>query len=200
MPNKTGIEYTFPADCPVPQMRGVTCYGGKQQKAKIDGKCVDVVAFSSPLIGGLTVTAKIENHPALKAIVDAANATAAAELMVRRSFVESSVPGLAEYESAAKDVSIALSDYERASGRGYPAKEAAALSAAENKLNRVHDDYPATAAWRKIVAYSQASNVSKHSAGLGAIKAVEAGENVFMVAARMEAEWSEQAVVLVSNS
>lgn len=181
-------------------MRGVTCYGGKQQKAKIEGKYVDVVAFSSPLIGGLTVTAKIANHPALKAIVDAVNATAAAEFLAKRACLEAAVPGLAEYESAAKDVSIAFAAYERASDRGYPAKEAAALSAAENKLNRVHDDYPATVAWRKIVAYSQASNVSKYSAGLSAIKAVEAGENVFLVAERMEAEWSEQAGVLVSNS
>lgn len=194
------ITYTFPTDCPVPQLRGVTFIGGQLTKTKIDDKWVDAVVFQGPLIDGRTVTARLDNKPDLQAIVAYAKEAADIAAAAKQAAIEASVPGLAAYEAAMRAYSNALADYERASQYGYPAKEAAASEAADNALQAVHAQYPATVAWRKIESYCQASNYDKSAAGDVARRSVEAGKDIFEAVAIMETDWKAAAERAVWNS
>lgn len=194
------ITYTFPLDCPLPQLRGVTCTGGKVTSMKIDGKMVEAVAFTSPLVGGQTVTARIDNKPDLQAIIAADKERSAQAVAAKQAALEASVQGLAAYESAMRTYSNAADAYDRASEHGYPAKESAAADAAEKALQAVHAKYPATVAWRKIEEFCQAHNDAKSSAGYTARRAVESGIDVFSAAEKMETEWKEAAERAVWNS
>lgn len=194
------ITYTFPDDCPLPQLRGVTFTGGRMTKTKIDGELIDAIVFDAPLIDGRTITARLDNKPDLQAIVASAKEAADIAAAAKQAAIEESVPGLASYEAAMSAYSNALADYERASQYGYPAKEAAAAESADNALQAVHVQYPATVAWRKIESFCQASNYDKSAAGDVARRSVEAGNDIFEAVAKMESDWQAAAERAVWNS
>lgn len=194
------ITYTFPADCPNAQLRGVTFVGGEVTRVQIGGKLVEAVAFAGPLVDGQKVTARLDNRPDLQAIVAAEKEAKEAAAATKRVVLEAAVPGLAAYEAAMRTYSNAAAAYDRASEHGYPAKEAAAADAADKALTAVHEQYPATVAWRKIEAYCQASNCDKSAAGDAARRAVADGGDVFAAAQKMEAAWKAAAERAMWNS
>ena len=190
------ITYTFPADCPIKELAGVTVKGGKPINAGANGRCVE---FATK-VNGKAVMARIAGKPDLEAAVARYDAELEAEKQAKRAALESAVPGLAQYESAMSAFYNAQAAYEKASEYGYPAKEAAAADAADKALAAIHEQYPATVAYREIVSYRQASNDDKSSAGDKAMRVVEAGGDIFEVVAAMRAEWSAAAEKSVWNS
>ena len=194
------ITYTFAADCPVVALRGITCDGGVFDQHVIERKLVDVVVFATK-VQGKTVTARVTGKPELEAALAAANAAADDLAATKRAALEAAVPGLSVYEAASAAYSRAASSYDYASERGgYPVREAAAADAADKALQAVMAQYPATALWRKIIAYTEASNYSKSGAGNTAKKLVEAGGDITTAAATMEADWAEAARRAVDNA
>ena len=193
------ISYTFPADCPIPALRGVTCEGGVLQRHVIRGELVDVVAFATR-VDGKSVVASVAGKPELEAAVAAAKTAEQEAQAAKRRALEAAVPGLAAYETAMAAYSRAAAAYDRASERGYPVAEAAAAKAAQQALDAVYAQYPATASWNKIIAYTQAANYDKSAAGDAARRTVEAGGDVMQAAADMEAAWSAAAARAVANA
>lgn len=193
------ITYTFPLDCPIADLRGVTVSGGKIGNHLIAGKLVEVVSFETK-VNGKPVAAKVAGKPELEAAVAAVKADAAKAKANARAELEAAVPGLIAYEQASIRYSRAAAAYDSASEHGYPAKEAAAAEAADKALQEVFAQYPATALWAKIIKYTQASNYSKSSAGDVARKSVEAGESIEAVVKKMEADWLGAAQRAVDNS
>ncbi len=194
------ITYTFSADCPTEALRGVTFTGGELTRIKIGNQVVDAVAFKCPKINGQLVTARLDNKPDLQAIVAAAKEEAQRVADAKRAALETAVPGLAQYETAMRNYYNAQAAYDRASERGYPAKEAAAADAADKALQAVHEQYPATVAYREIDAFRLASNYDKSAAGDRAMRALEAGGNIFEVAETMRSEWKTAAERAMWNS
>ena len=190
------IEFTFPEDCPVKELAGVTVKGGRPVNAGANGRCVE---FATK-VNGKSVMARIAGKPDLEAAVARYDAEQAAVQQAKRAALESAVPGLAQYEAAMRNYYNAQAAYDKASQHGYPVKEAAAAEAAEKALDAIHEQYPATSAYREIVSYQQASNYDKSAAGDKAMRAVEAGGDIFAVAAAMRAEWSAAAEKSVWNS
>jgi len=64
----SNITYTFPADCPLAALRGVTVTGGKLQRVLINKVATDVVVFETK-VNGQSVTAKVAGKPELEAIL-----------------------------------------------------------------------------------------------------------------------------------
>lgn len=191
------IEYTFPADCPVKELAGVTVKNGRPVNAGANGRCVE---FETK-VGGKSVMARIAGKPELEAAVAQYDADLEAEKQAKRAALESAVPGLAEYESAMRNYYNAQAAYEKASEHGYPVREAAAADAADKSLAAIHEKFPATVAYREIKSYQQATNYDKSSAGDKALRAIEAGRaDIFEIVAAMRAEWSAAAEKAVWNS
>lgn len=196
----TDITYTFPADYPHDELRGVTFTGGSLTRIVVDRKPVDAVAFKATLIGGRTVTARLDNKSDLQAAVAEAKAEEQRIEDAKRAVLEAAIPGLSQYEAAMRNYSNAMEAYNRASERGYPAREAAAADAADKALTAIHEQYPATVAWRKIEAYCLARNHDKSAAGDVARRSVQAGGDVFSAAEKMEADWKSAAERAMWNS
>ena len=193
------ITYTFPADCPIPQLRGITCTGGKFARHMIDRKAVDVCCFDP--VNGKSVMARVFGKPELEAAFAAQLAAEAQAKAKKRAALEAAVPGLAEYEAASRAYSNAICAYDRACDRGgYPVNEGAAAKTTEEALQQVYARHPATRLWRKIEAYTEASNYSKAAAGREARRSVEAGADLAASVANMEADWSAAAAQAVYNS
>ena len=193
------ITYTFPVDCPIADLRGVTVSGGEVKNFVISKVLTEVVVFETK-VNGKSVTAKVAGKPELEAAVAAVKADAAKAKADARAALELAVPGLAAYEHASTAYSRASAAYDHASVRGYPAKEAAVAAAADAALQAVFVQYPSTAFWAKIIKYTQASNYSKSSAGDIARKAVMAGEPIEAVVEKMEADWLDAAQRAADNS
>jgi hypothetical protein len=193
------INYTFPADCPVAALRGVTCTGGVFARHVIDRRPVDVVAFATK-VAGKQVVARIAGKPELEAAFATHNAAIALARDEKRAALESAVPGLAAYEAAMRAYTNAAAAYDMAAERGYPAREAAAASAAHTALEAVHAQYPATRLYRTIEGYRQSSNDAKGAAGDRAMTRLLAGEAIATVAADMDAEWGDAARRAVDNA
>jgi len=70
------ITYTFPLDCKIPHLRGVTARGGIIGRQIINGRAVDVVRFAP--INGELVSAIIAGKPELEAALAAHHAEDAA--------------------------------------------------------------------------------------------------------------------------
>ena len=195
----SNITYTFPDQAAIPApLRGKTFTGGKLARHMIGGAPVEVVMFVER-INGQTVAAKVAGKPELEAAVAAIKAAEAQAKADAQATLEIAVPGAAAYEAAMRTYANAAA-YDRASERGYPAKEAAAAKAADAALQAVFAQYPATALWSKIIGYTQASNYSKSGAGEAAKKSVLAGENIAQAVEKMEADWLESAQRAVANS
>ncbi len=195
----TKITYTFPVTCPIPALRGVTCTGGVLSRRVIGGKVTEVVAFANKVAGN-EVMAIVAGKPELEKAVAEIKAAEAKAVSDEQAALEAAVPGVTAYEAAMKTYSNASAAYDRASGRGYPAREAAAAKAANETLQAVYLQYPATALWSKIIGYTQASNDSKASAGDAAKKAVLAGQDIAKAVEKMEADWLQAAEQAVWNS
>jgi hypothetical protein len=196
----SNITYTFPDQAAIPApLRGKTFTGGKLARHMIGGAPVEVVMFAE-LVNGQTVAAKVAGKPELEAAVAAIKAAEAQAKADAQTALEIAVPGAAAYEAAMRTYANAAAAYDRASERGYPAKEAAAAQAADAALQAVFAQYPATALWSKIISYTQASNYSKSGVGEAAKKAVLAGENIAQAVEKMEADWLAAAQRAVDNS
>lgn len=197
--NNDNISYTFPGDCPVPALCGVTLHGGKVVNRVINKVLTEVVAFDYK-VNGQPVCVRIAGKPELEAAVAAIKATEAAAKATARAALEAAVPGLAAYEAASVAYSRAAAAYDRASEHGYPAREAAAAERADQALQAVFVEYPATKAWSEIQGYTQADNYSKSAAGDAADKVVRGGGDVFQAAQKMRADWAAAAERAVFNS
>ena len=190
------ITYTFPVDCPLPALRGVTCEGGK---FGYHGGA-DVVTFSTR-IDGQTVIARVAGKPELMAALAAHKAEQAAAAAADRAALELAVPGVGAYERARRAYINAADAYDRASDRGgYPIREGAAWQSADKALKAVHAEFPATVLWRDIVAYREAGHHEKSLAGAVAARAVQSGVPIATAHAAMEAQWRNAAQRCVANS
>ena len=187
--NMASITYTFPADFHAPQMRGVTCTGGQFQRRKVGGSVVDVCAFETR-INGQQIIATVAGKPELEAAMAAEAAAKDRAAANRAARLAAAVPGLDEYERAASALLDARTAYERASDRGYPAKEAAALKDAESALGDVVAAHPVTAIWAQIQGFIDSANAEKSALGQQAIAAILAGESAVVAAASMRDQWS----------
>ena len=194
-----GITYTFAPDIAIPQLRGVTVSGGVFVRNLVAGKLVDQVAFAT-LIDGRRVTANVVGKPELEAALVAHTTAVKAAADAKRAVLESAIPGFVAWEPASTTYARASQAYDRASDRGYPAREAAVAEAAGVALQAVFIQFPATALWAKIVGYTEASNYSKSSAGDKAKAAVEAGLPIEDAIAKMDADWHRAATRAVDNS
>lgn len=194
------ISYTFANSDAVPApLRGKTLTGGKLENHLLGGKLVEVFSFKEK-INGQPVAARVAGKPELEAAASEIKAAAAKAKADARQALETAVPGLPQYEDAMKKWSKAQAEYDKASEYGYPGKAAAAASAADDELTAVMAKYPATAMWRKIEAFTQASNYSKSAAGDAAKKAVMAGTPIADAVKKMEAEWNGAAHSAAMNS
>jgi hypothetical protein len=190
----TNITYTFPTDCPIPQLRGVTVTGG--QFCRLDGQRLaepDAVRFAT-LVDGNAVTARIAGKPELETLLadhlaaKAAKANRLAEL------------GWDEYKQAQRAAVNARAAYDRASEYGYPAREAKAMHQADEALKVVAAQHPGAAAYAIAEAYSLAANDTKASAGRDAMRAIEQGDDPVATVTAMQARWSADAGKAVDNA
>lgn len=191
------ITYTFTNDYKISELRGKTFTDGKLSRA--DGKCdgePDAVDFGNVKVGGKTVRLKVKiaGRPELEAALAAhkADKEAVAERLASI--------GWTIYRSAQIKAMNARSAYDSASERGYPAKEAAAMAAADKDLNEAAKKYPLAAAYAKAESYSMAHNYAKAAAGRRAMRAIESGADPLQAVAEMEAEWAGAAARAVENS
>jgi len=191
----TKITYTFPADCKVPQLRGKTFTGG--EFCRIDGQWLnvepDAVRFAERFEGQI-VMARIAGTPELEAALAARKAEQQA-VADRLAAI-----GWPEYEALQRKAGNARIAYDRASDRGYPAREAEAMRIAEAALSNAREDYPLAAAYATAVSYSAASNYAKAAAGRRAMQSIEAGADPVATVEAMTAEWSAAADRAVANA
>jgi hypothetical protein len=195
----SNITYTFPADCPIAELAGVTVSGGKIQNILVNKVLTEVVVFETK-VQGKSVTAKVAGKPELEAAVAAIKAAEAQAKADARATLEAAVPGLAAYESASSAYSAAVHAYDRASERGYPVNEAARAQAAEKVLFAVYEQHPATKLWAQIEKYSYGSNYDRAACASKAKAAVMSGVPIADAVAKMEADWSAAAERAVWNS
>jgi hypothetical protein len=203
---KMSNTYTFHQDHSIKDLRGKTFTVAKFDKILNNGKRVDAAVFKESF-QGKPIMALVSGKPELEAMLAAKNAEkerkAAADRAAAaadRAELEAAVPGVTEYESAMRKYQNAQADYERASERGYPAKEAAAASAADVELRAVMKKYPATALWRKVQGYVNASNYDKQGAGMAADSAIRSGTPIADAVEEMEAAWKSDAERAMWNS
>lgn len=178
------ITYTFPADCPVAELRGVTATGGVL--CRLDGKWMagepDAVKFDTR-VNGRTIMARIAGKPELEAALAAhleAKATKAANL---------AAIGWTEYQAVQRHATNAAHAYERASEYGYPVAEAEADRKASAALEAARLQYPLAALYARAESYSMASHDVKVAVGRRAMEAIEQGADPDAAVAVMEAEW-----------
>lgn len=191
------ITYTFPSDFKMAELRGKTFTGGKLCRAdgKFDGE-PDAVDFGEQMVGSKKVRLKVSiaGRPELEAALAAYKAEKAAIAELLTSI------GWPIYRSAQLKAANARIAYDRASERGYPAKEAAAMAAADKELDEAAKKYPLAAAYAKAESYSMAHNYAKAAAGKRAMRAIEQGADPLQAVAEMEAEWADAAARAVENS
>lgn len=191
------ITYTFPKDFKMAELRGKTFTEGKLSRAdgKFDGE-PDAVDFGNVKIGGKNVRLKVQisGRHELEAALAAHKAEKAA-IAERLASI-----GWPIYRSAQLKAMNARSAYDSASERGYPAKEAAAMVAADKELEEVSKKYPLAAAYAKAESYSMAHNYAKAAAGKRAMRAIEQGADPLQAVAEMGAEWTDAASRAVENS
>jgi hypothetical protein len=145
--------------------------------------------------------AAVAGKPELVAAVAAVKAEEAKIKADKQAALELAVPGLAAYEAASTAYSNAEYAYDRASDSGgYPVKEARAAKEANEVLQLVFADHPATKLWAKIEKYTQSSNYEKASAGDAAKAAVLDGTSISEAVEKMESDWSAAAHRAVENS
>lgn len=188
------ITYTFPADCPIAQLRGRTFTGGEFCRA--DGQLrlePDAVRFGER-VDGKAVLARIAGTPALEAAL-IAHKTEALAIEGRLAAI-----GWPQYSAIQRRAINAEGHYDAASERGYPAREAEAMKVAYAALDQARAQYPLAAAYAKTHSYSMAAHYQKASAGRKAMRAIEAGGDVLAVIAAMESEWSAAAEKAVRNA
>lgn len=180
-----GISYTFPADCSIPELRGVTATGG--ELCRVDGQWMkgdpDAVRFDQPRPNGRILIARIAGKPELEAALAAVRTAKAAKEERLASM------GWPEYQAARIALGNAQGAYDKSSTYGYPAREATRLRQAEEHLERIRGIYPDAAAYAKAVSFSEASNFEKAAIGRRAAQAIEGGEDPHTVIAEMEAAW-----------
>lgn len=193
------ITYTFPADCPLPALRGLTCDGGMFDTSYENGVFLDVVHFATR-VGGKTVSARVAGKPELMALLAAHKAASAKAAADKQSALELAVPGVGAYERAMRRYTNAVGAYNAASEHGYPMREGAALKSAEAALAAVHGEYPDTVLWRAIEGYGEAAHHEKALAGDAARAAVLAGVPIAEAHAAMDAEWRSAARRCVNNA
>lgn len=192
------ITYTFPADCKVPQLRGVTATGGVFCVAS--GKWrepLDAVKFATK-INGNGVIAMVAGKPELEALL----ADHLARIAAEKAMLDATLGamGWPQYQAVQRRASNASEAYDRASEYGYPAKEAAAMQAADAALDAARAQYPGAAAYARAESYSFAANDQKASAGRNAMADIESGADPIATIAAMEAEWSAAAEKAVQNA
>lgn len=188
------LTYTFPADCPIPQLRGITVTGG--QFCRIDGqwnKEPDAVRFNER-IDGKAIVARIAGKPELEEALRAHN-NAERAIADRLAAI-----GWPAYQAVQRAAKYARAAYDRASEYGYPAKEAAAMRTTDEALAAARVQYPLAAAYARAVSYSMAENDEKASAGRKAVAAIECGTDALEAIRIMEAEWSAAADRAVQNA
>jgi hypothetical protein len=191
------ITYTFPLDFSVTELRGKTFTGGNL--CRVDGdwrREPDAVDFGRQQIGGKTVAlkAKIAGKPELEAML-AADKSEKEAIKARLAAI-----GWPTYQAAQSKAINARGDYDYASERGYPVKEAAAMRVADEALDAVAHEYPLAAVYAKAESYSMAHNDLKASAGTRAMRAIENGADPLQAAAEMDAEWTAAASRAVANN
>lgn len=194
----SSITYTFPDDCKVAALRGVTAVGGVFCTAS--GKWrdpIDAVKFTTE-INGRGVTAMIAGKPELELLLAAHLARIAAEQAAKDAAL--SALSWPQYQAIQRRAANAREAYDRASEYGYPAKEAAAMRAADEALESARQQYPLAAAYAKAESYSMAANDQKASAGNRAMKAIESGADPLATISAMDAEWSAAAAKAVQNA
>jgi hypothetical protein len=190
----TNIAYTFAKDCAIPQLRGRTFTGG--EFCRIDGKWQgepDAVRFAER-VDGHVVMARIAGNPELEAALSAHQAAKQA-VADRLDAI-----GWAQYQAVQSRAYNAREAYDRASERGYPVREAAAMRAADEALDVACAQYPLAAAYAQAESYSQASNYAKAGAGRDAMLAIESGADPIETIAAMQASWSDAAWRAVQNA
>lgn len=188
------ITYTFPADSPVPQLRGVTVSGGVFCVAS--GKWqnpIDAVRFATE-VDGRPVMAMIAGKPELEKALADHLAAAAAKTDVLASI------GWPQYQAIQSRAVNARHDYHAASAHGYPIREARSMHAADDALDAAQAEFPLAAAYAKAESYSMAANDEKASAGRRAMDAIESGADPLVAVEKMNDEWSASAARSVANS
>ena len=188
------ITYTFAADCPIAELRGVTATGGKF--TRLDGKFTgtpDAVNFPT-VLNGNGVVAKIAGKPELEAAL-------AAHLAAQKAVADRlAAIGWPEYQAAQSRAINARGAYDAASQYGYPSKQAQAMSGADDALEYAAGKYPLAALYAKAESFSFASNDSKSIAGRNAMREIEQGGDVVSAIEKMESAWSAAAQRAVDNS
>ena len=190
----TTITYTFAADCPITQLRGVTVHGGVfcASTGKYNDQ-TDVVRFAT-LVDGRVVKARIAGKPELEqALADhlAADAAKVAALAAIK---------WPEYQAIQSRAINARGAYDAASECGYPVKEARAMKIADEALDAARTQYPRAAAYAKAESYSMAAHDQKASAGNKAMAAIESGEDPLVAVAAMDAVWAASAAKCADNN
>lgn len=188
------ITYTFPADCPVVQLRGITVSGG--EFVRLDGKWQqepDAVRFGDT-IEGKAIVARIAGKPELEA------ALAASHVEKQAVADRLAAIGWPQYQKVQSRAYNARAAYDRASEHGYPVTEARAMQVADEALAIIAKQYPASEAYAKAESYSIASNYAKAAAGRQTMKMIECGADPIIAIEAMEREWSAAAHRMVANS
>ena len=188
------ITYTFGRDCKVAALAGKTFTGGEFCRA--DGNWQgepDAVRFVEK-VDGKAVMAKIAGKPELEEALAAGKAEKAA-VADRLAAI-----GWPQYKAAQRAAYNARAAYDRASEYGYPAREAAAMRAADDALDGARTQYPLAAAYAKAESYSLANNYAKVGAGTKAMAAIGGGADPLAAVAAMEQEWSAAAAQAVANA
>jgi hypothetical protein len=188
------ITYTFPLDCKIAKLRGITVSGG--EFCRIDGTwqgTPDAVRFVES-IEGKTIMASITGKPELEA------ALAAHQTFQQTTKDRLSAIGWTQYQAAQHRAYNARIAYDHASERGYPVREAAEMRKADAALAAARAQYPMAAAYAKAESYSMAHNDQKASAGRRAMIAIESGADPIATIATMEAEWHAAAEKAVQNA
>lgn len=188
------ITYTFPADCKIEQLRGMTVTRG--EFCRIDGKWggePDAVRFAERIDGKILIV-RITGKPELEAAL-AASKTEKQAVTDRLAAI-----GWPQYQAAQRIAYAARAEYDRASERGYPVREAAAMRAADEALDVARAQYPLAAAYAKAESYSMASHDQKSSAGRKAMSAIESGADPLVATEAMATEWSTAAERAVQNA
>jgi hypothetical protein len=188
------ITYTFPADCPVSALRGRTVTGG--QFIRLNGSYSgdhDAVRFAE-IIDGKGVVARIAGKPEL----EAALATYFAEQKAISDRL--AIIGWPQYRAAQRLAINARGEYESASDRGYPVREARAMKAADEALAEAAGKYPLATLYAVAESYSFAANDRKASAGKRAMRAIEKGGDAHSAISSMKQEWHSAAAKAVGNA
>jgi hypothetical protein len=192
------ISYTFAADCPIAELRGVTVTGGVF--AATSGKYndpIDSVKFDDEIIvaGKLRrISAKIAGKPELEQLLAAHNAAEAAKVAILAAI------GWPQYQAVQSIAINAQGAYESASQHGYPVKQAAAMREADEALDAARAQYPLAAAYAMAESYSYASHNQKASAGRKAMAAIQGGADPLQAVAKMESDWSAAASKCCDNA